>query len=383
MKKLIGILSVSLMMFSAVAQDELNTITTSVPFLLIGPDARAGAMGDVGVATTPDVNSMHWNPAKLAFNENDLGASMSFVPWLRSLVNDINLSYVTGYKKIGDDQAIGFELCYFSLGQITFTDNNGGLIGNYTPNEYVIGSAYSRKLSDDFSLSIGGKYILSDLTGGQSAGGIETASGKSFAADVSGFYNRPIRISGKDLDLAIGCNISNIGSKIKYTETATNDFIPINLRLGTALGGEFDDYNKMSFAFDINKLLVPTPPEYDKNGERVAGMDPEVSVVNGMFQSFWDAPGGTKEEFRELMYSVGGEYWYANQFALRAGYFNEHDTKGARKYFTFGMGMKYTVYTIDFSYLVNANNDVGATNPLANTMRFSLTWDFGTMEEVN
>jgi hypothetical protein len=382
MKKLIGILSASLMMFSAVAQDDLNTITTAVPFLLIGPDARAGAMGDVGVATTPDVNSMHWNPAKLAFNENDLGASMSFVPWLRSLVNDINLSYITGYKKIGDKQAIGFELGYFSLGQITFTDVNGGLIGNYTPNEYVIGSAYSRKLSDDFSLSIGGKYILSDLTGGQSAGGIETASGKSFAADVSGFYSKPIRISGKDIDLAIGCNISNIGSKIKYTETATNDFIPINLRLGTALGADIDAYNKVSIAFDLNKLLVPTPPEY-KGADRVAGMDPEVGVVSGIFQSFWDAPGGTKEEFRELMYSVGGEYWYANQFALRAGYFNEHDTKGGRKYFTFGMGMKYTVYTIDFSYLLNANNNAGVTNPLANTMRFSLTWDFGAMEEIN
>ena len=365
------------MMFSAVAQDDLNTITTAVPFLLIGPDARAGAMGDVGVATTPDVNSMHWNPAKLAFNENDLGASMSFVPWLRSLVNDINLSYITGYKKIGDKQAIGFELGYFSLGQITFTDKSGDLIGNYTPNEYVIGSAYSRKLSDDFSLSVGGKYILSDLTGGQAAGEYETFSGRSFAADVSGFYNRPIRISGKDLDLAIGCNISNIGSKVSYTETSIRDFIPINLRLGTALGADIDDYNKISLAFDINKLLVPTPP--NENG----GMDPDVGVVSGIFQSFWDAPGGTKEEFRELMYSVGGEYWYANQFALRAGYFNEHDTKGGRKYFTLGMGMKYTVYTIDFSYLVNTNNNAGVTNPLANTMRFSLTWDFGAIEEIN
>ena len=385
MKKITGIIIALLLMFNVFAQDELNTVTTAVPFLLIGPDASAGAMGDVGVATTPDVNSMHWNPAKLAFNENDLGASISFVPWLRSLVNDINLSYVTGYKKIGDKQAIGFELGYFSLGQITFTDVNGGLIGNYTPNEYVIGSAYSRKLSDDFSLSVGGKYILSDLTGGQSAGGIETASGKSFAADVSGFYSKPIRISGKDIDLAIGCNISNIGSKIKYTETATNDFIPINLRLGTALGADIDDYNKVSIAFDLNKLLVPTPPsDYDsRNNTWSSGMDPEVGIVSGIFQSFWDAPGGTKEEFRELMYSVGGEYWYANQFALRAGYFNEHDTKGGRKYFTFGMGMKYTVYTIDFSYLVNANNDVGATNPLANTMRFSLTWDFGKLKEIN
>ena len=381
MKKLIGILSVLLMMINSFAQEELNTITTSVPFLLIGPDARAGAMGDVGVATTPDVNSMHWNPAKFAFLENDLGISISFVPWLRALVNDINLSYITGYKKIGNDQAVGFELGYFSLGQITFTDNNGGLIGNYTPNEYVIGSAYSRKLADNFSLSIGGKYILSDLTGGQSVGGYETVSGQSIAADLAGYYSESVRIARQDVDLAIGLNISNIGSKIRYTETATNDFIPINMRLGTALGTDIDDYNKISLAFDINKLLVPTPPEYDDQGGIVSGKDPDVSVVSGIFQSFGDAPGGLKEEMREIMYSVGAEYWYDNQFALRAGYFHEHDTKGGRKYFAFGMGMKYTVYTIDFSYLVNANTEAGVANPLANTMRFSLNWDFGRVTE--
>ena len=381
MKKIIGIISASVLTLNVFAQD-LNTITTAVPFLLIGPDARAGAMGDVGVATSPDVNSMHWNPAKLAFVENDLGVSISFVPWLRALVNDINLSYVTGYTKIGDRQAIGFELGYFSLGQITFTDVNGGLIGNYTPNEWVIGSAYSRKLSDIFSLSIGGKYVLSDLTGGQYTGGIPTASGKSFAADVSAFYAKPIRMAGQDMDLSIGLNISNIGSKVSYTETSTRDFIPINMRLGTALGADIDDYNKISLAIDMNKLLVPTPPITDK-GEIKLGQSGDVGVVSGIFQSFGDAPGGYKEEFREINYSVGSEYWYNDQFALRAGYFNEHDTKGGRKYFTFGMGMKYTVYVIDFSYLVNANNGVGATNPLANTMRFSLTWDFGAMKEMN
>jgi hypothetical protein len=383
MKNFIGILIIMLMMYNASAQDKLNTITTSVPFLLIGTDARAGAMGDLGAATTPDVNSMHWNPAKFAFVKNDLGVSISFVPWLRALVNDINLSYLTGYKKIGDNQAIGFELGYFSLGQITFTDNNGGLIGNYTPNEYVVGSAYSRKLADNFSLSIGGKYILSDLTGGQSAGGYETVSGQSIAADLSAFYSEPIRLAQKDIDLAIGLNISNIGNKIRYTETATNDFIPINMRLGTALGMDIDDYNKISFAIDINKLLVPTPAEYDEEGEITSGKDSDVSVVSGIFQSFGDAPGGLKEELREIMYSLGAEYWYADQFALRAGYFNEHDTKGGRKYFTFGMGMKYTVYIIDFSYLVNATTDAGATNPLANTMRFSLTWDFGRTNKIN
>ncbi|MAW21595.1 MAG: hypothetical protein CMD16_04285 [Flavobacteriales bacterium] len=381
MKKIIGFLSVLLISMPAFSQEKLNTITTSVPFLLIGPDARAGAMGDVGVATNPDVNSMHWNPAKFAFIENDLGVSISFVPWLRALVNDINLSYLTGYKKIGDNQAVGFELGYFSLGDITFTDITGNDIGQYDPKEYIIGSAYSRKLSRSFSLSVGGKYILSNLTGGQAAGTIPTVAGQSIAADLSAFYNQPMRISGKDIDLAIGCNISNIGSKVSYTETIADDFIPINLRLGLAVGGDIDPYNKISLAFDINKLLVPTPAEYDGQ-KRVAGMDPDVGVVEGMFQSFWDAPGGPKEEFREINYSTGMEYWYDDQFAVRSGYFSEHQTKGGRKYFTFGMGMKYTVYTIDFSYLINANNSAGATNPLANTMRFSLTWDFGGVKDV-
>ena len=376
------------MAFNSFAQIEyselsLNTITTAVPFLLIAPDSRSGAMGDVGVATSPDANSMHWNPAKLAFTSEDIGASISYVPWLRALVPDINLSYITGYKKLDDNQAVGLEMRYFSLGDITFTDIVGTTIGQYRPHEFALGGSYARKLSDQFSLAISGRYIYSNLTGGQSAGGIETVAGQSIASDLAGFYTKPVRMGGQDMDLAVGLNISNIGSKVSYTETGTRDFIPINMRLGTALGADIDDYNKISLAIDMNKLLVPTPPKYDINGNIVSGMDPDVAVVSGIFQSFWDAPGGYNEEFREINYSVGSEYWYNDQFALRAGYFNEHDTKGGRKYFTFGMGMKYTVYVIDFSYLVNANNDVGATNPLANTMRFSMTWDFGAMKEMN
>ena len=191
-----------------------------------------------------------------------------------------------------------------------------------------------------------------------------------------------MRIGKQDIDLAIGCNISNIGNKISYTETAVRDFIPINLRFGTSIGAGLDDYNKMSLAFDINKLLVPTPPEYN-NGDRVAGMDPDVSVVNGIFQSFWDAPGGLKEEFREVNYSLGTEYWYADQFAIRAGYFFEHDTKGGRKFFTFGSGVKYSVFALDFSYLINASRAINGNNPLANTMRFTLVFDFGKMENIN
>ena len=391
MKKIIGIICALSVVFNVFAQapsyDELtgglNTITTAVPFLLISPDSKAGSMGDVGVATAPDANSMHWNPAKLAFVDDDMGFAMSYVPWLRALVPDINLSYLAGYRKLNDNETIGIELRYFSLGDITFTDIVGNVKGQFKPNEFALGTAYSRKLSDNFSLSIAGRYIYSDLTGGVDVQGYGTIAGQSIAADVAGYYTKPIRLGGKDFDLAIGGNVSNIGSKISYTDDANErDFIPINLRLGTAIGTDFDDYNKMSFAFDINKLLVPTPPIYD-NGERVAGMDPEVSVVSGMFQSFWDAPAGPKEEFREINYSVGTEYWYANQFAIRAGYFFEHDTKGGRKFFTFGSGVKYNVFALDFSYLINASRAINGNNPLANTMRFTLVFDFGALDEMN
>ena len=258
MKRLIGFLSGGLMMFNSFAQIEyselsLNTITTAVPFLLIAPDSRSGAMGDVGVATTPDVNSIHWNPAKLAFASEDMGASISYVPWLRALVPDINLSYITGYKKLDDNQAVGLEMRYFSLGDITFTDIVGTTLGQYKPHEFASGGSYARKLSDEFSLAISGRYIYSNLTGGQSAGEIETVAGKSVASDLAGFYSRLVRMGGQDMDLAVGLNISNIGGKVSYTETVDRDFIPINMRLGTAIGTDIDDYNKISLAFDFNK----------------------------------------------------------------------------------------------------------------------------------
>ena len=368
----------------------LNTITTAVPFLLISPDSKSGAMGDVGVATTPDASSMHWNPAKLAFTKDDIGISVSIVPWLRELVPDINLQYISGYYKLNDNDAIGYELRYFSLGDITFTDGSGQVIGQYKPNEMAFGTAYSRKLSRDFSIAISARYIYSNLTGGQTAGGTETIAGQSIAADVSTYYTKPITIADKKSDISFGMNISNIGNKISYTETITRDFIPINLRLGTDVTSEIDDYNKMSFAIDFNKLLVPSPPIYDTDGNLIAGKDPEVSVVSGMFQSFVDAPGEIdetrnsvpgsifKEEMREINISAGFEYWYANQFALRAGYFHEHDTKGGRKYLTFGSGVKYNVFALDFSYLISTSN-IGGTNPLANTMRFTLVFDLGAM----
>jgi hypothetical protein len=376
--------------YDEVLGGNLNTITTAVPFLLISPDSRAGAMGDVGVATTPDASSMHWNPAKLSFTRDDIGISVSIVPWLRELVPDINLQYIGGYYKLNENEAIGYELRYFSLGDITFTDISGNVIGQYKPNEMAIGSAYSRKLSRNFSLAISGRYIYSNLTGGQSAGGTETVAGQSIATDVSTFYTKPISIANKKSDLSFGMNISNIGNKISYTETITRDFIPINLRLGTDLTTKMDDYNKISLSFDLNKLLVPSPPLYNNDGEMIAGKDPNVAVVEGMFQSFGDAPGEIdengnpvsgsvfREEMREINISAGLEYWYANQFALRAGYFHEHDTKGGRKYLTFGSGVKYNVFALDFSYLISTSN-IGGTNPLANTMRFTLVFDLGAM----
>ena len=386
MKKIFGIFGATLIMYNVFPQDpnavliggDLNTITTAVPFLLIAPDSRSGAMGDVGVATSPDANSIHWNPAKLAFSSEDMGASISYVPWLRALVPDINLSYITGYKKLDANQAVGLEMRYFTLGDITFTDIYGGTLGQYKPHEFALGGSYARKLSDQFSLAISGRYIYSNLTGGQQAGEFSTKPGQAAAADIAGFYSKSIRMGGQDMDLAVGLNLSNIGSKISYTETSTSDFIPINMRLGTALGTDIDDYNKIAVALDINKLLVPTPPIYDPiNSDIIAGKDPDVAVVSGIFQSFGDAPGGFKEEMREINYSIGSEYWYANQFAVRAGYFFEHATKGGRKFFTFGSGIKYSAFTLDFSYLINATNDAGTTNPLANTMRFSMIWNFG------
>ena len=364
-------------------QNELNTITTAVPFLLIAPDSRSGAMGDVGVATSSDAYSLHWNPAKMVFSNGDMEMSVSYVPWLRALVPDISLSYIGGIKKLNINEAIGFELRYFSLGDITFTDQSGEILGQYKPHEYAFGSAYSRKLSDVFSLAISGRYIYSNLTGGQYAGSIATKAGQAISADIAGFYTQPIRISSQDLDFSLGANISNIGSKISYSETSVRDFIPINLRIGTALATALDDYNTISFAFDINKLLVPTPPKYNNEGQIISGKNPDVSVVSGIFQSFNDAPGGLREEFREINYSLGSEYWYNEQFAVRAGYFFEHNTKGGRQFFTFGSGVKYNVFLLDFSYLVNASRSINGNNPLANTMRFSMTWNFGDSEVVN
>lgn len=347
-----------------------NTITTGVPFLTIAPDSRGGAMGDAGAATSPDVNSQHWNAAKYAFAESEMGIGLSYTPWLRNLVSDINLAYLVGYKRLDDLQTMSASLRYFTLGDITFMSEYGDPTGQQSPNEFAFDIGYTRLLSDNFSGAVALRYIRSDLTGGQLVNGTETHAGNSYAADVAFYYQKEIRVNRKSSMFSSGINISNIGSKISYTDGETKDFIPTNLKLGVAYKTEMDRYNTITFAFDANKLLVPTPDT--ARVDIVTGSISDKSPIAGIFSSFGDAPGGMSEEFKEINFSVGAEYWYNNQFALRAGYYYEDVTKGNRKFFTAGAGLKMNVFALDFSYLL----PVAQNNPLANTLRFTLSFDF-------
>ncbi len=347
---------------------QLNTITTAVPFLLIAPDSRAGGLGDVGAATSPDANSMHWNPSKYAFVKKKTGISISYTPWLKALVPDISLSYLAGYYKFKKSGTIAASLRYFSLGDITFTDIVGNIIGQFRPNEFAFDVAYATKLGDHFSGGGALRYIYSNLTGGVTVLGSQTYAGNSVAADISMFYQGDEKeISGKQSIFRFGVNISNIGAKISYSESGEKDFIPINLKLGPSLHMQLDEYNEVLFALDMNKLLVPTP---DTNDSTEAWKD--KSIVSGMVGSFSDAPGGFVEELREYNFGGGVEYWYAKQFAVRTGYFNEPSTKGGRKFVTLGLGVKYSVFNLDFAYLIPTEQH----HPLQNTLRFSLLFNF-------
>jgi hypothetical protein len=354
---------------------------TVVPFLTIAPDSRAGAMGDAGAATSPDVYSMHWNPAKFAFIDGAGGVGISYSPWLRNLVPDINIAYLSGYKRIDRRQVLSASLLYSSLGLVQFTDDFGVPYVQFNPNEFSLDAAYSRLFTDNLSGGIAFRFIYSNLTGGQFAGGVATKPGTSFAADISGYYQKDISVFNKDGKIGVGLNFSNIGSKMSYSDAQTSDFIPMNLRLGTAGTIYLDSYNKLTLTIDLNKLLVPTPPRYSITNPDsiVAGKNPNVGVPVAIFQSFYDAPGGFKEELREITYSFGAEYWYNNQFALRGGYFHENETKGNRKYFTAGAGFRLKIFTIDFSYLM----PVATNHPLARTLRFSLAFDFNAVRTNN
>ncbi len=375
---------------------QANVITTAVPFLTITPDSRSGAMGDAGAGISPDANAQFWNASKLAFAENEMEVSLSYSPWLRNLVNDMHLAYLSGYYKLNRRSAVGASLRYFNLGSITFTNENADVIREHTPNEFAFDLSYSLQLSDHFSGGITARYVNSNLTGGTSVGGADSRAGQAFAVDVSVFYqNNELEIAEMDAAFGLGAIVSNIGNKMAYTNTADRDFIPINLRLGPSLQLDIDKFNQLTFAVDFNKLLVPSPPLYNNDAEIAAGKDPDVGVATGIFQSFYDAPGdpiyenqvpvlnsdGTyqiesgsafREELREITIGGGVEYMYAQQFAVRAGYFHEHATKGNRKFLTFGVGVSYSVFTIDFSYIAALNR----VNPLANTLRFSLRLRF-------
>lgn len=408
-RKFLFILSLSSSAFGVLAQGgnpnqediardiQLNTITTAVPFLLINPDSRAGGMGEIGAATTADMYSIYWNTSKLAFAKEKMGFSTSYSPWLRAIAQDMHLSFLTGFYKINDRQAVTASLRYFSLGQITFTDQQANKIRDFVPSEFELMAGYALKLSDKMALGMNGKFVFSNLTGGTLVAGANTRPATAGAADLSfSYFDDDLRLFGNKALLGFGVVLSNIGNKVSYSDASgPRDFLPANLRMGTALSLDLDDFNRFTFGVDINKLLVPTPPirvNGPNNTTYNVGMDNNVPVIAGIFQSFYDAPGrplmGTDnnpiiedgevqikrgsrfgEELREINFGIGAEYIYNRTIALRAGYFHEHYSKGNRRYLTFGIGLKYSKLGIDLSYIASLVQQ----NPLANTLRFSLS----------
>lgn len=372
-----------------VGQDDNNrVITTAVPFIGITPDARAGGMGDVGVATSADANSVHWNPAKLVFIDHNIGFSLSYSPWLSKIINDMSLSYLSGYYKISQEQAVAMTLRYFDLGEIFFTDPNNVQQGRFNPREMAIDATYSRKLTENLSIGVTARFVHSNLTGNFTSSTIEAKPGNTAAVDIAVYYRKEFQNS----ELSFGSNISNIGAKLSYSNEANKDFIPINLRLGSSYKINLDPYNSLTFGLDLNKLLVPTPPVYarDANGVIIVdpetqqpiierGKDPNRPLLSGMFGSFADAPDGFSEEMSEIMIAMGAEYWYNNTFAARIGYFYESKNKGNRKYLSLGLGFRYNVFGIDFAYLVPQRQD----HPLAETLRFSLLFNFQPSSQID
>lgn len=391
MKKTLLILSAILLATSAMAQkDMFNPVLTGVTSLSIAPDSRAGAMGDVGAATDPDVNSQYWNPAKYPFAISPAGFSLAYTPWLRQLVSDIDLANLVGYYRIGDYQAISGSLTYFSLGDV-YADNYV-----IRPYEMAIDFAYSRMLSETFSAAVGLRFIHSDLQYNYDE---DITSGQAFAADIAMFYTNYVMLGRRECLFNLGLNASNIGSKISYDGGNTNQFIPTNLRLGASILVPIDEYNTISFSADVNKLMVPTKPSYrqflnEEFGEDFiddsysyaseyqswldAGGYNDISPIAGIFQSFADAPGGFREEMQEIYWGAGVEYAYNNQFFLRGGYHYENEYKGNRKYFTLGTGFKMNVFSLDAAYLIS----MAQSNPLDQTLRFTLSFDMDGIREI-
>ena len=349
-------------------------ISTGMPIQLVAPDAVSGALGDAGVASTPDAYSTHWNNAKFAFVDQTASISTTYTPWLQKIASDMNLLYLAGYKRINDRSTIAASLTYFSMGTIPHTGEAGEDLGEYNPNEFSIDATYAMKLSDNLSLGATARFLLSDLTQGMDVYGQTTKSAKGVAADVGLYYQKEI---DRNQEFALGAHISNLGNKLSYSDDDTEkEFLPANLRIGGRYSYTIDDYNKVNFLLDLNKLLVPTPPA--KVGDTIYSdyyrdmtEYHQTSTMQGAIQSFYDAPGGLREELDEITLSVGAEYWYSNIFAARIGYFYESTNKGDRKYLTVGAGVRYNVLAFDFSYLIPTSKF--SSNPLANTFRISLT----------
>ena len=357
--------------------DPINVVTTAVPFLRISPDARAGGMGDVGVATSPDANAPIWNLAKVPFAQKNFSIGITYTPWLKDLgLNDVYLLAASGYYKLDEESALGASIRYFSLGNIQFTDQGGFDNGSGRPREFGIDAGYTRKLSDKIGIGLALRYIRSNLAGNLATSSTTYKPGSTVAGDISFFYTGQTE-AGEGW--SAGATLTNLGGKIGYTNDATQkDYIPANLSLGTTYTKVMDEENKITFGLDVHKLLVPTPPIF--NNDDTAVYNAQVadyrskSTVSSWFSSFGDAPGGFKEELKEFQVSLGAEYNYNEQFFFRAGYFYEDKTKGNRKYFTVGLGVKYNVFGLNFSYLVPSGSGVNR-NPLSNTLRFGLIFD--------
>lgn len=362
--------------------DMFNPVNSSVTSQTIAPDARAGAMGDVGVATDPDVNSQYWNPAKYPFCISRAGVALNYTPWLRQLVNDMDLAYLAGYYRIGEHSAVSGSLRYFSLGEVmTSSDQSGSNDMTIKPYEMSMDVAYSLMLSEKFSIAAAVRWIYSDLTYDYTE---DTSPGSAFAADIACYYNDYINIGNRECQLGLGMNISNIGSKITFGGSDYSEFIPTNLRIGAALMVPIDEYNRFTIAADANKLLVPTVPKKGDDETQEAYEQRkitdyyDVSSIAGIFKSFSDAPGGFKEELQEIQWSVGAEYIYHDKFALRAGYHDQSANKGNLKYFTVGAGFKMSVFSLDCGYVIAT----AKSNPLDQTLRFSLSFDMDGIKDL-
>ena len=359
--------------------DIFNPERNSVTSQTIAPDARAAGMGDVGAATDPDVNSQYWNPAKYPFCISRAGVALNYTPWLRQLVNDMDLAYLAGYYRIGDHSAVSASLRYFSLGEVSLNEEAGGMTIN--PYEMSIDVAYSLMLSEKFSIAAGVRWIYSDITYDYTE---ETRAASAFAADIACYYQDYIMLGQRECQLGLGLNISNIGSKINFDGSENSEFIPTNMRLGASLMVPIDEYNRFTIAADANKMLVPTYPLI-KDGESNEDYDQrvqkdyyDISSISGIFKSFGDAPGGFKEELQEIRWSVGAEYVYNDKFSLRAGYHHESENKGNRKYFTFGAGFRMSAFSLDCGYVWAT----AKSNPLDQTLRFTLAFDMDGIKEL-